>query len=134
VRKPCCAPWFLHEIRLPHYRGIAAGLTACANLCAPRRRQDCKGFRSDARCVAEWICCHACLQIFISRCSKLTLTIFVLLRRGFGDAPVSWRGAEHGRATCDGGGGENDYSVVLLPGGQYVLFVASGAADGFTKF
>ncbi len=58
---------------------------------------------------------------------------FAYTGRGFADAPVSWGGAEHGRATGDGGGGENDYSVVLLPGGQYALFVASGAADGFTK-
>lgn len=54
--------------------------------------------------------------------------------RGFEDAPVSWGGAEHGRAVLGGGGGENDYHIVLLPGEQYAVFVAAGAADCFTKY
>ena len=47
---------------------------------------------------------------------------------------MSWGGAEHGRAVLGGGGGENDYNVVLLPSEQYAVFVAAGAADCFTKF
>lgn len=54
--------------------------------------------------------------------------------RGFEDAPVSWAGAEHGRSVLGGGAGENYYHVVLLPGEQYAVFVAAGAADCFTKF
>lgn len=48
---------------------------------------------------------------------------------GFPDAPVSWHGAPHGRGPILGG--ENDYTLLLLPGDQYVLFVAAGEGDSF---
>lgn len=50
---------------------------------------------------------------------------------GFADAPTSWHGAAHNRGAL--AGGENDYMVLVLPGGQYVLFVMAGQGDGFTK-
>ena len=50
---------------------------------------------------------------------------------GFADSPVSWAGAEHSRDHVMGG--ENDYVIMLLPEQQYVLFVLSGACDGFRK-
>jgi len=50
---------------------------------------------------------------------------------GFQDAPVSWHGAVHGHGPMLGG--ENDYTVLLLPGGQYVLYVAAGEGDHFSS-
>ncbi len=50
---------------------------------------------------------------------------------GFRDAPVSWHGARHGHGPLLGG--ENDYTVLLLPGDQYVLYVAAGEGDHFSS-
>ncbi len=50
---------------------------------------------------------------------------------GFADAPTSWHGVEHGRGSLMGG--ENDYLVLVLPDGQYVLFVMVGEGAGYTK-
>ncbi|KAK9830976.1 hypothetical protein WJX81_004532 [Elliptochloris bilobata] len=70
----------------------------------------------------------ACRRLLAARaCPWAAVSVW-----GFEDAPVSWGGAEHGRSAL--GGGENDYHVLLLLGEQYALFVAAGAADGFTKF
>ncbi|KAK3260054.1 hypothetical protein CYMTET_30973, partial [Cymbomonas tetramitiformis] len=40
---------------------------------------------------------------------------------GFADTPVAWGSTEHGFTS----GGENDYSVLLLPGDQYISFCAT---------
>ena len=50
---------------------------------------------------------------------------------GFRDAPVSWHGARHGRGPLLGG--ENDFTLLLLPRDQYVLFIAAGEGDGFSR-
>ena len=50
---------------------------------------------------------------------------------GFQDTPVSWHGACHGHGPLLGG--EDDYTVLLLPGDQYVLYVAAGEGDHFSS-
>lgn len=48
---------------------------------------------------------------------------------GFLHAPVSWHAARHGHGPMLGG--ENDCTLLLLPGDQYVLYVAAGEGDHF---
>ena len=48
---------------------------------------------------------------------------------GFANQPISWLGAPPNTGSCDEG--ENDYSIVILPGGAYILFAASGTGDSF---
>ena len=50
---------------------------------------------------------------------------------GFQDAPVSWHGARHGRGPLLGG--ENHFTLLLLPRDQYVLFIAAGEGGGFSR-
>ncbi|KAI8915025.1 ribonuclease P 40kDa subunit-domain-containing protein [Powellomyces hirtus] len=47
---------------------------------------------------------------------------------GFRDAPVSWRGMEHGCLL----GGENDYLLVFKPDNQCMLFQAVASHDRFS--
>lgn len=52
---------------------------------------------------------------------------------GFADAPISWHGAEH--AHSGSMSGENDYMVLILPGGdEYMIMVSAGEGDGFAHF
>ncbi|DBB08408.1 TPA: hypothetical protein ACH3X3_008561 [Trebouxia sp. C0006] len=48
---------------------------------------------------------------------------------GFKGQPISWIGAPPNSASSVDG--ENDYSIVILPDGQYMLLVASGSGDSF---
>ena len=48
---------------------------------------------------------------------------------GFKDAPVAWDGCSHS-VTSDISG-ENNYTLIILPRGHYLLFVAAGRGDGF---
>ncbi|KAL1919763.1 uncharacterized protein VTP21DRAFT_1694 [Calcarisporiella thermophila] len=47
---------------------------------------------------------------------------------GFKDSPFSWRGSEHGYLV----NGENNYSIMLLPREDYVIFQQLGAYDTFS--
>jgi len=48
---------------------------------------------------------------------------------GFKGQPISWIGAPPSSASSVDG--ENDYSIVILPDGQYMLLIASGSGDSF---
>lgn len=48
---------------------------------------------------------------------------------GFTGQPISWMGSPPNSAPSERG--QNDYSIVILPGSQYVLLVASGDGDAF---
>jgi hypothetical protein len=48
---------------------------------------------------------------------------------GFKGQPISWIGAPPNSASSVDG--ENDYSIVILPDGQYMLLIASGSGDSF---
>ena len=48
---------------------------------------------------------------------------------GFTGQPVSWMGSPPNSASSERG--QNDYSIVILSGGRYVLLVASGDGDAF---
>ena len=48
---------------------------------------------------------------------------------GFKGQPISWIGAPPNSASSVDG--ENDYSIVILPDGQYMLLIASGNGDSF---
>jgi len=48
---------------------------------------------------------------------------------GFKGQPISWIGASPNSASSIDG--ENDYSIVILPDGQYMLLIASGSGDSF---
>ena len=48
---------------------------------------------------------------------------------GFTGQPISWMGSPPNSASSESG--QNDYSIVILPGGRYVLLVASGNGDAF---
>lgn len=47
---------------------------------------------------------------------------------GFDDTPVSWGVKEHGHCV----GGENNYTVLLLPEGNYVRFASVDPHDMYT--
>ena len=59
---------------------------------------------------------------------RLRLPWAVLCVWGFSDAPVSWGLHEH---ACHASGAENDFVVVLLPGGRRVLHYAISGEDAF---
>jgi len=44
---------------------------------------------------------------------------------GFADSPVSWTGKDHGYLA----GGDNDYTLLLLPHGRAVTFTCVGTHD-----
>ena len=48
---------------------------------------------------------------------------------GFNGQPISWIGASPNSASSIDG--ENDYSIVILPDGQYMLLIASGSGGSF---
>ncbi len=48
---------------------------------------------------------------------------------GFTGQPVSWLGGPANTASDNEG--QNDYSIVILPDGTYILLVASGIGDSF---
>ena len=48
---------------------------------------------------------------------------------GFTGQPISWLGSLVN--SPENAGGENDYSIVVLPQKQYMLMVASGQGDSF---
>jgi hypothetical protein len=59
---------------------------------------------------------------------RLHLTWAVVCVWGFSDAPVSWGLHEHARHAS---GAENDFVVVLLPGGRRVLHYCISSEDAF---
>lgn len=83
----------------------------------------------DAACMQCFLISKRCLrrqQVDKGSCAWAAVHVW-----GFQDAPVSWHGAMHGHGPMLGG--ENDYTVLLLPGGQYVLYVAAGEGDHFSS-
>ncbi len=52
---------------------------------------------------------------------------------GFADAPILWQGTEYER--CGIMSGENNYMVLILPGGEeYIIMVSAGEGDDFAHF
>jgi hypothetical protein len=50
---------------------------------------------------------------------------------GFPASPVAWTGQEHSMGTSQGG--ENDYTVVLLPDDEYHVLASVGSGGGLGR-
>ena len=58
------------------------------------------------------------------RCPWAILSVWGIMGQ-----PVSWMGSPVN--ADERGGGENDYSIVILPQKEYMLMIASGQGDSF---